>query len=184
MKAMVYLLAAGKGRRAGGPKAWKLHEGTSLLERQVGFLLHLFDSGSVAVTMQAGWKDRCNDLSSLVRWVPVDPEATPLGALQALCKGGRHGAWAFLYHVDMPLWEEGLFTALAGRIPDAEKDRRDAIVPSRGGKRGHPVLLSPKALAALAALDPAIDRLDHGLKTREVMIVEVESPRIHENWNE
>lgn len=184
MKAIVYLLAAGKGRRAGGPKAWKIHEGTPLLERQVGFLLHLFDSGSVAATMQAAWKDRCDDLSSLVRWVPVDPEATPLGALQALCKGGRQNTWAFLYHVDMPLWEEGLFTALAGRIPDAEKAGQDAIVPSQGGKRGHPVLLSPKTLAALAALDSAKDRLDHWLRTRKVLTVEVDSARIHENWNE
>ena len=178
------LLAGGNGVRAGGPKAWKEHKGVTLLEKQATFLLHKFPAGTVWITMQEAWKDRCDAVSPLVLWTPVDPDATPLGALQALIKRCVKGSWAFTYHVDMPLWEEALFTALEERIEDAEKSGSVAIVPIHKGRKGHPVVLSPQAQLELAGLDPGSDRLDHWLKTQKTLTVEVDFPCIHENWNE
>ena len=54
----VYLLAAGHGRRAGGPKAWQDYEGKPLLERQIEFLTKHFEPSAIAVSIQEEWKDR------------------------------------------------------------------------------------------------------------------------------
>ncbi len=179
----VYLLAAGRGKRAGGPKAWQPHESATLLEKQLSFLLSLFPPEAVAVTIQEVWLDRCRALNQRVRWAPVDPDAPPMSAIHTLMKTAPLDRWTFLYHVDMPLWEEPLFHALSSRIAEAEKNATEAMVPTCRGRSGHPVLLSPKAGAPLAALDPVKDRLDLWLRGRRVARVEVPYPCIHENWN-
>lgn len=179
----VYLLAAGDGRRAGGPKAWQSFEGMTLLERQLGFLLQRFAARNIAVSIQDGWEERCRKLNPDVKWVPEDPAASPLAALQALLKASPLGEWGFVYHVDMPVWEDGLFERLAAELPVSPRRGAEAIVPVFKGRKGHPVLLSPELHQPLMALDPAKDRLDFFLRSREEAAVEVSFPCVLENWN-
>ncbi len=178
----VYLLAAGKGRRAGGPKAWLFHENETLLERQIRFLLGRFSPERIAVTIQTDWKERCSNIHREVRWTPEDPEASPLHALQTLMRTAPFDGWSFLYHVDMPVWEDGIFERLERRASDAEK--ADAILPVHKGKGGHPVLLSASSREAIAGLDPEKDRLDHWLRKQKVERLEGFPAVVHENWNE
>ncbi|MBI4057151.1 MAG: nucleotidyltransferase family protein [Elusimicrobia bacterium] len=179
----VYLLAAGNGKRAGGPKAWLSHEGKPLLEKHLEFLLKLFPPNQIAISIQELWLSRCNKIHPQILWIPISPEATPLGALIHLLKVAPSNLWGFLYHVDMPLWEPGLFKTLIASIPHGERIECEAIAPSMDGKKGHPILLSPTLYSLISNLDPATDRLDHWLRTRKVYTREVSWECIHENWN-
>ncbi|MFA6028334.1 MAG: nucleotidyltransferase family protein [Elusimicrobiota bacterium] len=181
--AFALLLAAGRGKRAGGPKAWLDCGGTTLLERQVRFLRGRFPPLAVAVSVQPLWLDRCRALDGGVHWVPVDPDLPPLAALQSLLEVLHDGRWAFLHHVDMPVWEGELFDALWARRADAERGGSEAVVPVHGGRGGHPVLLAPAALAALRALDPLAERLDRWLHGRPTLRVDVPQACVLENWN-
>ncbi|MFH1725977.1 MAG: nucleotidyltransferase family protein [Elusimicrobiota bacterium] len=182
-EAQAYLLAAGKGKRAGGPKAWIAHEDGTLLGRQVAFLTGLFAPGAVAVTVQEAWLERCRGVDPGVRWVPVDPGASPLHALQAALKAAPLTKWGCLHHVDMPVWEGTLFRDLLTRAREADEAGVEAIIPVHDGKGGHPVLLSPRLGEALLALDPDKDRLDRFLRGRFARRVEVSYPCVLENWN-
>lgn len=180
---LVYLLAAGWGTRAGGPKAWLEEDGRSLMARQFEFLLHRFPPASIAVSVQEPWLPRCRDIHPSVNWVSVDPDLSPLASLQALLKVLPMTAWSFVFHVDMPVWEEELFYLLASHLPKHDTLDREAVVPTHFGKGGHPVFLSNDLGAPLAALDPVKDRLDHFLHGRKVHHVEVPYPCVLENWN-
>ncbi|MBI4677823.1 MAG: nucleotidyltransferase family protein [Elusimicrobia bacterium] len=176
-----YLLAAGKGTRAGGPKAWLDCGGETLLERQVKFLSSLFPPDDVAVSIQQGWIERCRSLNASVRWVGVDPQAPALASLQALLQAMPLREWAFVHHVDMPVWEPGLFDLIAVNLP--EPADCDAVVPLHQGMKGHPVALSARAHPALLALDPSTGRLDHWLQGAAVRALEVPYACVRENWN-
>ena len=180
MKAL--LLAAGRGKRAGGPKAWAPHDGHTLLESQLKFLLSRFRPESVFVTIQAEWRERCLELNRSVRWTPADPDAPAFASLKTLLTEDNAEAWRFIHHVDMPVWEPALFDALAAAAANGGENH-DALVPVFEGRRGHPVLLSPRAQTALARLDPARARLDRWLS--EAKVLEVPGPACcRENWNE
>lgn len=175
----VYLLAAGEGRRSGGPKAWRRHEGKTLLERQLEFLLSRFAAPKVAVTIQEGWRRRCETINPGVRWIAEDPSRSALSALQTLLRACPQQDWAFLYHVDMPVWEPAVFERLAQAAPgDAE-----AVVPMHAGRKGHPLLLSPTLGAIILALNPTQDRLDYWLRTRRISAVDLPYSCVLENWN-
>jgi CTP:molybdopterin cytidylyltransferase MocA len=150
-----------------------------LLERQVRFLRGRFDPLSVAVSIQAPWRQRCEALDPRLRWVPVPPQASPLAAFQALLKAVPLEDSAFLYHVDMRVWEEGVFEALEAGLRD-----REAAVPSYAGKKGHPVLLTSRLAADIQELDPRRERLDVFLRGRRVAEVPVPFDCVHDNWNE
>lgn len=175
----VYLLAAGQGRRAGGPKAWRDCGGRPLLEGQLRFLEGLLDLRRVAVSIQESWLPRCRTLDARPCWVPVPPQARPLGALQLLMKAAPQRSAAFLYHVDMRVWEKKVFQALESAL-----GREEAAVPFHENKRGHPVLLSARLSRDLEALDPEQGRLDVFLRGRRVAEVPVPFGCIHDNWNE
>lgn len=175
-----YLLAAGRGRRAGGPKAWRDCEGRPLLERQLEFLGKVLPLESVAVSIQADWLERCRALEPRVVWAPVDPEAPALAAVLALARAQPLERWTFLYHVDMRVWEPELFRLLAAR---AAEGGAEAVVPVQGGRRGHPVLLSPGLRDSLLALNPGKDRLDVWLRSRSVAEFPVPQTCVHDNWN-
>jgi nicotine blue oxidoreductase len=176
----VYLLAAGRGRRAGGPKAWLEHQGEPLLKKQLDFLLKSYDPQRIAVSIQADWLSQCRTLSEQVCWVAVNPDAAPLASLLELMKVNRMIKWSFIYHVDQPVWEPGLFTALEAKIFGAQAN---AFVPSYQGRRGHPVLVSHGLGPDLLTLDGASDRLDAFLRDRGAAEVPVDYPCILENWN-
>lgn len=176
-----YLLAAGRGRRAGGPKAWLESEGSTLLERQLAFLLKRFPAEAVHVSIQAEWLDRCRALNPSVNWVAADPDAAAFDSLQRIVKAAKPG-WAFLHHVDMPVWEDGLFSALKNRA--AAACGAEAVVPTHEGRRGHPVILSPRLQREIAKRDPATARLDEMLRQARVEELDVPFACVLENRNE
>lgn len=179
--AHVYLLAAGKGERAGGPKAWLERDGKPLLRMHLDFLGAHFDLTRVFISVQESWLKRCLELDLHVGWISTDPEGTPLASLQRLLSVSERAA-GYVYHVDMPLWEGGalgVFQALKDGIGTAA-----AAVPTFSGRRGHPVLLSRAAAADVSRLDAGKDRLDAFLRECHVAEVPVKTPLIHANWNE
>ncbi len=177
----LYLLAAGKGERAGGPKAWLENGGKPLLQRHIEFMRERFNLSQVFISVQEAWLRRCLELDLHVGWISTDPEGTPLASLQRLLSVSERAA-GFVYHVDMPLWD--------GAAADVFKQLEDGIgsaaaaVPTHAGKRGHPVLLSKAAAADVSRLDAAKDRLDTFLRECHVSEVPVKTPLIHANWNE
>jgi CTP:molybdopterin cytidylyltransferase MocA len=174
--ARVLLLAAGRGRRSGGPKAWRPYEGTTLIEAQLSFFRGLLGDQNISVAIQQDWHERCSALSSDVTWVASDPDASPLSSLQRLISASP-AARSFVLHVDMPVFLRSVYE-------DLGKVQGDAVAPTFGGRRGHPVLLSPTALAEISHLDPATDRLDHWLRGHRVLEAPVATDVIHLNLNE
>lgn len=177
----VYLLAAGKGERAGGPKAWLERDGKPLLKMHIDFMHQHFNLSQVFIAVQETWLKRCLELDLHVGWISTDPEGTPLESLQRLLSVSERAA-GFVYHVDMPLWEgqaPSVFAALVDGLGSAS-----AAVPTFSGKRGHPVLLSKAAAADVSRLDAKTGRLDAYLRECHVAEVPVKTPLIHANWNE
>jgi CTP:molybdopterin cytidylyltransferase MocA len=173
--ARVLLLAAGRGRRSGGPKAWRPYEGTTLLEAQLSFFRGLVGN-NISISIQKEWHERCSVLSPQATWVAADPDAHPLGSLQKLIAASP-AARSFAIHVDMPVFLRSVYE-------DLWKTEADAVAPTFGGRRGHPVLLAPEALSEIARLDPAKDRLDVWLRGHRVVEVPVATGAIHLNLNE
>jgi CTP:molybdopterin cytidylyltransferase MocA len=170
----VLLLAAGHGRRAGGPKAWMPRGGKPLVEAQLDFLMTMTLPEKICVAIQADWLDYCRELSSKVLWVPVNPDLPALSSLQSLIRADRVEK-SYVLHVDMPVFDPVVFAQLAASGGDA--------VPSFNGKRGHPVLLSTLTLLDVQRLDPGRDRLDEFLGRRGIAVVPVESELILSNLN-
>lgn len=171
----VRLLAAGRGRRAGGPKAWGPYGGKTLLEAQLGFLATVTAPENVDIAIQAEWLERCRGLSPRVNWVAADPEGAALDSLQTLLAASPR-ARGFVIHVDMPVFDLRVWRALEAAPGDA--------VPVHAGRRGHPVLLGAETWDEVARLDPATGRLDEFLRGRRVAEVPVNTDVIFANLNE
>lgn len=171
----VRLLAAGRGRRAGGPKAWGIYGGRTMLEVQLGFLATVTVPENIDVAIQGEWMDRCRELSPRVNWVAADPDGSPLSSLQALL-GATPRERSFVIHVDMPAFDLRVWRALEAAGGDA--------VPVYEGRRGHPVLLSAETLDAVRGLDPVNGRLDEFLRARKIAEVRVNTDVIFANLNE
>lgn len=176
-----YILAAGHGRRAGGPKAWRLHEGRPLLAHHVDFLSRRVAPASIAISIQADWLPRCRALNEQIHWVATDPDASPLASLQCLTQALPLTNWSFVYHVDMPLWGGDVFESLALACAASTAE---AIVPTYLERGGHPVVLAASLASQLTALDPSAHRLDHWLRSRRTQHIPVNDPAVLENWNE
>lgn len=176
LEAQGFLLAAGHGSRAGGPKAWRDEDGKPALERQIEFLGSLFPELTVAV--QQAWLPRCRELSERVRWVPVDPDRAPLASLQRILAARRSELPGFVLHVDMPVYEASVWAELSNGLEEA-----DAAVPTSEGRRGHPVLLSPRLYPLVQDLDPEREGLDRFLRTRRVLQIPVDCAAVLRNDN-
>lgn len=174
--AQIFLLAAGRGRRAGGPKAWAVTDGKPALARHAQAVASA--AGAVSASIQADWLGTCRELFPRVNWVAVDPDRPPLASLQALLAARRTDLPGFVYHVDMPVFEVQVFDAL-----QASLDGCEACVATHQGRRGHPVLLSPCLYPLIARLDPDQDRLDEFLRERRVAEVSAGSAAVLENRN-
>jgi len=170
----VRLLAAGHGKRAGGPKAWGAYAGKTLLEAQLGFLATVTEPENVDIAIQGEWLERCRALSPRVNWVGADPDGTPLASLQALI-GASPRARGFVIHVDMPAFDLRVWRALEAGNGDA--------VPVYEGRRGHPVLLTAETFDEVARLDPKSGRLDEFLRGIKINEVNVNTDVIFANLN-
>jgi CTP:molybdopterin cytidylyltransferase MocA len=173
--ARVLLLAAGRGRRAGGPKAWSDFAGKPLLQQHAEFFARRFGAAALSVAIQAEWTERCRALAPQAAWAAADPDAAPLDSLQRLIAASP-AARSFVLHVDMPVFDAAVYETLWA-------ESGDAVVPVFDGRRGHPVLLSASALAEIAKLDPKRDRLDVWLRSRHVLEVPVSTDVIFRNHN-
>lgn len=173
--ARVLLLAAGNGKRAGGPKAWRDFAGKPLLQEHVEFFSRRFDSGALSVAIQSDWLEKCRALSKDVCWVPAEPLAAPMDSLQRLVKASP-SMRSFVLHVDMPVFDVSVYELLWAA-------EGDAVVPVFDGHRGHPVLLSPKALNEISRLDASTARLDVWLHENHVVEVSVPTDIIFKNLN-
>lgn len=171
----VRLLAAGHGKRAGGPKAWGPYAGMTMLEAQLGFLATVTAPENLDIAIQGEWRERCLALSSRVNWVAADPDGTPLSSLQALLAATPRGR-AFVIHVDMPVFDLRVWRALEASPGNC--------TPVYEGRRGHPVLLEAETLDAVADLDASRDRLDSFLRGRKVTEIPVVTDVIFANLNE
>jgi len=175
LKPQALLLAAGRGRRAGGPKAWRELDGKPALERQLDALAGLVEETLVSV--QSGWLARLKPRAG-ARFVAVDPDLPALASIQTLLAARSSERPALLHHVDMAELRGPLVAALADALGGG-----DAAVPIFEGRRGHPVLLCPALFAPILALDPAADRLDVFLRGRRVVEVPTPDGAVLENRN-
>lgn len=168
-----YILAAGHGTRAGGPKAWLEHDGKTLLQR------HLDLHPNAVVSIQPDWVDRCRAISLSATFVPVNPDLPAFASLHAMLRFVAPKGPAFVLHVDQPVWDRGLFDALAAAFPPGTP----AAVPTYKGRRGHPALLSREILEAALALDPLKGRLDVLLRERGAVEVPLPYEAAVADWN-
>lgn len=173
--ARVLLLAAGRGVRAGGPKAWRDFAGKPLLQEHVEFFSRRLPHGALSVAIQPEWREKCRAISQDALWVDADADQPPMDSLQRLIKASPKTK-SFILHVDMPVFDVSVYEMLL----NAEGD---AVVPVFDGHRGHPVLLSPKALNEIVSLDPKNDRLDVWLREHHVLEVAVPTDIIFKNLN-
>ena len=175
------LLAAGHGRRAGGPKALLQVMGRPLWVRQVERLRAIGLLDVVAVLHP----DAQPTDAPHARCVVGDPDATPLHSLQRAL-AIAHGP-VLLLPVDCPAPTRGVVARLLAtgvRDPSAQAAR--PLVPTSDGPRGgHPVWLAATTCAMLAALDADDQRLDavlHGL-ARGYVDVPVADTAVLGNFN-
>ena len=175
------LLAAGQGRRAGGPKALIDVGGVPLWQVRARALQHAGLAHVVAVVHPAALP------ASLVnvQLVAGDPDGSPLHSLQralAVVAGP-----VVVHMVDGGAPTRATVDLLQAQVladPQALAVRPVVVLPdARVG--GHPVWLTAAACDRLRALDPAAHRLDHALRDwgpRYVDVV-VDDPAVLANFN-
>jgi molybdenum cofactor cytidylyltransferase len=145
------ILAAGEGRRAGGYKPlMPLGEGTvvdRVIAAAAGF------AGDVRVV---GGSEFARLEAHLARRWPgttvVRNERWERGMFSSVQVGlaGVAGA-AFVHPADVPGPGPEIYRALVAAF---ERDPRDVMRPAFGGRRGHPILLSPLAVQAVQDAEP------------------------------
>jgi CTP:molybdopterin cytidylyltransferase MocA len=150
------LLAAGHGRRAGGPKALLQVAGQPLWLRQVERLRSVGLHDVVAVLHP----DAQPIAGSEARIVIGDPDGTPLHSLQAAL-AQTHGA-VLLLPVDCPVPARGVVARL---LATGLRDRqalaaRPVVQTPEGPRGGHPVWLAAATCQRLAVANAQTERLD------------------------
>jgi CTP:molybdopterin cytidylyltransferase MocA len=149
------LLAAGRGRRAGGPKALLRYGGATFLEHAVRlFSRPGVDRVVVVLGHDAG---RIRETVRLPEDVVVtlneDPDAGMLGSvLRGLYAADAFADAVLLHPVDHPLVE----AETIDRVAEALRGGAVVAVPSFGGRRGHPGGFARPAWGALRGASPAV----------------------------
>ncbi|MBI5837471.1 MAG: nucleotidyltransferase family protein [Candidatus Eisenbacteria bacterium] len=193
MEAALVVLAAGEGRRAGGPKAWKLVRGRPWLAHQLEALSELRLASIVAVLGEPPPETPRGLLAGL-RWaINLRPELGPFSSLQIGLSESPPDMPVFVLPVDVPVPGLPVFEALCGAFHAAWKRR---VVPAAGaaagrrtgspllaavplfkGRGGHPVLLAAEACGELLRMDVASPgaRLDVWLRSQGPRITRLET---------
>ncbi|MCK9460478.1 MAG: NTP transferase domain-containing protein [Proteobacteria bacterium] len=145
------ILAAGEGRRAGGYKPlMELGEGL-VIDRVVDAASEV--AGEIRVV--GGCEFARLEAHLARRWphaVAVRNARWERGMFSSARAGleGVAGA-AFIHPADVPGPSRAIYRALAAAY---EAEPRDVLRPAFGGRRGHPVLLSPAAVRAVLSAGP------------------------------
>ena len=156
MRIAAIVLAAGRGRRAGGPKALLRVGGATFLEHAARLLLRPGVDRVIAVLGHEAARVRAAASLPDGSMVAVN-EAYDGGMLGSILAGLRvaeeAGADAVLIHpVDHPL----VAPATIDRVVAALAGGAAVAVPSYEGRRGHPGGFSRAAWPALRAASPAV----------------------------
>jgi len=174
MDAALLILAAGEGRRVGGPKAWHLVGGRPWLEHQLQWVAP-FDFTSLMVVLAEPPPPEHADVLDAATWtLNPHPELGPFSSLQVGLRALKPRTDpVFVLPVDVPaaglrtflMLQEGVFGAAAA-------------VPVLDGRGGHPVLLAARSRMELLRMDPADPeaRLDGWLRERASDVRRVETP--------
>ncbi|MSQ84574.1 MAG: hypothetical protein EXR77_17125 [Myxococcales bacterium] len=165
------LLAAGHGRRAGGPKALKRVNGELWWRTQALAMTGSVDH-VVVVLHRLAWPD-ADDAPSNVTALVGDPDATQLASLQAALALVPAGLAALVLPVDCPWPGAAVATALLRAVRSDWLAVRPLVQTESQNRRGHPILLLPLGIQQVAALDSRCDRLDHWLASRGQAVGEV-----------
>jgi CTP:molybdopterin cytidylyltransferase MocA len=155
MRIIAIVLAAGQGRRMGGPKALLPLEGGTFLSRACAALARPGVAGVVAVIGAEAVRVSAEAALPPDVIVRVN-ERWPDGMLTSLWEGldaaEAAGADGVLAHpVDNPFVSAATVDAVVGALRAGAR----IAVPSHGGRRGHPAGFARAAFGALRAADPA-----------------------------
>lgn len=153
------LLAAGHGRRAGGPKALKVVGGElwwRVQARSIGC-----DVGRVVAVLHPD--ARLADEAGILA-IHGDPDAAPLASLQLGLRQVAANRAVFVLPVDCPWPGREVALALAAALQAPALAARPLASVDGRLRGGHPLLLAPEAAAEIGALDPATARLDYWLR--------------------
>jgi CTP:molybdopterin cytidylyltransferase MocA len=154
MRVAAVVLAAGEGRRLGGPKALLSIAGTSFLAHACG----QFRAAGVReiVAVLGAQAERVRAQAGVPEGVTVVVnEAWPTGMLSSICCGisAAQGADAVLVHpVDNPSLSEATVRAVVAALEAGAV----IAVPSHAGHRGHPAGFSRSAWPALREAAPEL----------------------------
>ena len=149
---MAAVLAAGAGRRVGGPKALLSLDGSTFVARCVEALRRPGVDAVVVVVAHDDVADEARRAGAEAVLRNERPDDGMLGsALLALGEARRRGASSLLLHpVDHPLVAPSTVDAVIGALAQGAR----VAVPSFENRRGHPVGFSPGAWDALRAASP------------------------------
>jgi molybdenum cofactor cytidylyltransferase len=171
------ILAAGRSRRMGRPKALLPYRGRTFLEHLVT-LYSVFGPVWVAVNSEVAPEVQLLGIPAPV-FVVENPAPGLFSTVRPCvarlrCRTTR----LFVTPVDCILPD--------GRVPaallDAEPGDATSLAPVTGGRRGHPVLLLATAIAGVAE-ESNVARFDRVLEDLGVADIPVDEPRIHLNIN-
>lgn len=201
--AAAVLLAGGRGRRAGGPKAIKIRDGEVLWRWQVDQLLAQGCDAVAAVLHPDAWlrPPAADKLAHgldprTVAAVPGSPGAAQFASLQralGALPGRAAGLPVLVLPIDCPCPPRRVAVALLATTLEARLRGQDWRAARPCFARdpyarafGHPVLLAPAWLTELLAADPQEARLDHllsGLPPEQLCQVQVYDPGVLANFN-
>jgi CTP:molybdopterin cytidylyltransferase MocA len=179
------ILAAGEGRRFGGPKALALLDGKSWLSIAVERLQEA-GIGPIHVVVGAAAETVIAEHEMDVVWVMN--EQWTLGRSRSVARGlsaiPGESRGALIHPVDYPLVRAGTFRALAARF-DAEPDGENRIiVPVHERFRGHPIVIGRAIWQEVQRLgDDEPLRIVVRHDPERLIEVTVDDPGIHRNIN-
>jgi CTP:molybdopterin cytidylyltransferase MocA len=172
LKPAAIILAGGESRRMGTPKALLEIDGVTFAER----LARTFAAVCDPVLMVTG---AVTGVSAPPAVEVHNPDWTQ-GQLSSLQAGLRavpnEAPAAFFTPVDCPLFRASTVAQLWAAF---ERQPAALVIPRQGGRRGHPVLAGPRAIADLLALAASAKARDavHRLRP-ETVYVDVDDPGI------
>lgn len=175
------ILAAGESIRMGSPKMLLRYGRTSMIETVITRVT-ASQVDEVLVVLGAE-KKKISDLISDYPVSTVFNSAFTRGMLSSVQVGFRalpDDTQAVLVVLgDQPAVSPAVIDLLLRSYKTGDKG---IVIPVRGGKRGHPVLIDIKYRETITDLDPAVGlrELMHN-NSEDILLVEVDEPAIHQD---
>jgi molybdenum cofactor cytidylyltransferase len=177
------VLAAGKGSRAGGPKALREIDGRPLVSHQLDALAAVGVSRAIVVVRRELEAEirRCGARDVCINDEPDLGQFSSVLAGAACVLRDESASAAFVLPVDVPCPSAAVWRALAESLGAAL-----CAQPRFHGRGGHPLLCARALVASLCtiALDRDDARLDVQLHRVSRAVVEVDDARVIANWNQ